>query len=323
LSAVVLVMAWVIYQTGSVWLTGGRTTGKAACNLSVRRVDGSAPRQNRAGLAWAFGRASLGYLVIDMGGLGVLVALGNPRRRCLHDYAFSSEVVLHPDTSDPLQSRSRLERIRHRLQQFSEDRESAWEARKKKYAFVPALWNTLLRTAEISLGLLVFAGKRWHTLVLRLAAHAHPTASAPAAKALTAGKITALVATTSVATGTAVVAATVYVSAPIVGNWGGISITRVGVQSYQGTQVSSDYVEPRNGCTFFKGQRTDRISGNGQHYSGYTVVVWGHHGQNCHYSWTPATYDIIGTNTFKRCITAPALLRDNPQCTYWHRSPAR
>ena len=137
LSTVVLVMAWVIYQTGSVWLTGGRTTGKAACNLSVRHIDGSAPRQDRAGLAWAFGRASLGYLVIDMGGLGVLVALRNPRRRCLHDYAFASEVVLHPDTNDPLHPRSRLERIRQRLQQFTEDRENAWEAKKKKYAFIP------------------------------------------------------------------------------------------------------------------------------------------------------------------------------------------
>ena len=48
-----------------MWLTGGRTVGKAACSLSVRHIDGSPPRQDRAGLAWAFGRASLGYLVID------------------------------------------------------------------------------------------------------------------------------------------------------------------------------------------------------------------------------------------------------------------
>ena len=239
--AVVLLMAWVIYQTGSVWLTGGRTIGKAACNLSVRHIDGSAPRQDRAGLAWAFGRASLGYLVIDMGGLGVLVALRSPRRRCLHDYAFASEVVLHPDTGDPLHPRGRLERIRQRLQQFTQDRENAWEAKKKNYAFAAALWKWLLRTTEISLGLLLFARDRWHALVKRLAAHAHPTTSAPAAKALTAGKITTLVAATSVATGTAVaLAATAYLAAPIVGDWGHISITRVGLQSYQGTQNYSD-----------------------------------------------------------------------------------
>ncbi len=70
LYAIVLLVAWVAYQTASVWLTGGRTIGKAACNLSVRHIDGSAPRQDPAGLVWAFGRASLGYLVIDMCGLG-------------------------------------------------------------------------------------------------------------------------------------------------------------------------------------------------------------------------------------------------------------
>ena len=39
---VVLVVVWVIYQTGMVWLTGGRTVGKSACGLSVRHIDGSA-----------------------------------------------------------------------------------------------------------------------------------------------------------------------------------------------------------------------------------------------------------------------------------------
>ena len=243
--AVVLLMAWVIYQTGAVWLTGGRTIGKAACSLSIRHIDGSAPRQDRAGLAWAFGRASLGYLVIDMGGLGILVGLRNPRRRCLHDYAFASEVVLHPDTGDPLHPRGRLERLRQRLQQFTEDRENAWEAKKKNYAFVATLWKWLVRITEISLGLLLFARDRWHALVRRLAAHAHPTTSAPAAKALTAGKITTLVATTSIATGTAVVVATAYLVRAHRRRLGWpYRITRVGLESYQATLIS-DYVEPR------------------------------------------------------------------------------
>jgi uncharacterized RDD family membrane protein YckC len=319
--AIVLLTAWVAYQTASVWLTGGRTIGKAACSLSVRHIDGSAPRQDRAGLAWAFGRASLGYLVIDLCGLGVLVALRSPRRRCLHDYAFASEVILHPDTGDPLHPRSRLERIRQRLQHFTEDRESAWEAKKGKYAFVLTLWNTVLRTAEISLGLLLFAGKRWHALVLRLAAHAHPAASAPAAKALTAGKLTTLVATTSVATGTAAVAATAYLAAPITGDWGNIRITRVGVQSYQGTQIS-DYTVS-NGCTFYKGREEDRISGHGQHYTGYGLWVFGRNGQDCRYKWEPSTFNLIGANTLKICTTNLAL-RNNPDyCVTWHRSPGR
>ena len=317
--AVVLLMAWVIYQTGSVWLTGGRTIGKAACSLSVRRIDGSAPRQDRAGLAWAFGRASLGYLVIDMGGLGILVGLRNPRRRCLHDYAFASEVVLHPDTGDPLHPRGRLERLRQRLQQFTEDRENAWEA-KKNYTFAATLWKWLAQITAISLAVLIFARDHWHALVQRLAATAHPATSAPAAKALTAGKITTLVATTTVATSAAVaVAATAYLSAPITGDWGNISITRVGVQSYQAIETETG-VARTNGCTYPKGQKVERISGHGQHYTGYTLASNGHDGQDCRYFWTPATYDMIGNNAFRRCITNPALLSDNPKCAYWHRS---
>jgi uncharacterized RDD family membrane protein YckC len=320
--AIVLLMAWVIYQTGAVWLTGGRTIGKAACSLSVRHIDGSVPGQDRAGLAWAFGRASLGYLVIDMGGLGALVALRSPRRRCLHDYAFASEVVLHPDTGDPLHPRGRLERLRQRLQQFTQDRENAWEAKKEHYAFAAALWKWLLRITEISLGLLLFARDRWHALVNRLAAHAHPTTSAPAAKALTAGKITTLVAATSIATGTAVtLAATAYLSAPIVGNWGPIRITRVGLESYQATQIANDYVTARSGCTFYKGQKEERISGYGQHYTGYDLWVRGSDGQNCRYIWEPSTYDLIGTNTLRICVTDPALRDDPERCRSFYRTP--
>ena len=178
-----------------------------------------------------------------MGGLGILVGLRNPRRRCLHDYAFASEVVLHPDTGDPLHPRGRLERLRQRLQQFTEDRENAWEA-KKNYTFVATLWKWLAQITAISLAVLIFARDHWHALVQRLAATAHPATSAPAAKALTAGKITTLVATTTVATGTAVaVAAATYLAAPIIGDWGNISITRVGVQSYQAIQTATG-VEP-------------------------------------------------------------------------------
>ena len=322
LYAIVLLIAWIAYQTGSVWLTGGRTIGKAACNLSVRRIDGSAPRQDLAGLAWAFGRASLGYLVIDMGGLGVLVALRSPRRRCLHDYAFASEVVLHPDTDDPLHPRSRVERIRQRLQQFTQDRESAWEAKKERYAFVATLWKWLLRITELSLAGLLFARDRWHTLVQRLTAHAQPTTSAPAAKALSTGKVTALVATTTVATGTAVaVAATAYLAAPIVGDWNGVyHITRVGLQSYQGTEMT-DSVGPRNGCPFPKGQEELRISGHGQHYTGQWRWANGLNGQNCRTIWEPATFDLIGTSTLEICTTNPALRNDPLRCVILHRTP--
>jgi uncharacterized RDD family membrane protein YckC len=323
---VVLLMTWVIYQTGAVWLTGGRTVGKAACSLSVRHIDGSPPRQDRAGLAWAFGRASLGYLVIDMGGLGVLVALRSPRRRCLHDYAFASEVVLHPGTGDPLDPSGRLERIRQRLEQFTQDRENAWQAKKEKYAFAAALWKWLLWIAGISLALLVFARDRWHALVRRLAAHAHPTTSAPAAKALTAGKLTTLVAAASVATGTAIAVAvgplSAPPSAPIVGNWSYVRITQVGPDSYKG-QIVSNIVNPDTGCTYYKGQEFFRISGHGQHYTGYDLWVAGRNGQDCRYKWEPSTFDLISTSRLKVCTTDPAL-RDNPErCVTLVRTPGR
>ncbi len=319
LYAIVLLVAWVAYQTASVWLTGGRTIGKAACNLSVRHIDGSAPRQDPAGLVWAFGRASLGYLVIDMCGLGVLVALRNPRRRCLHDYAFASEVILHPDVDDPLHPRSRLERIRQRLQQFTEDRESAWEAEKKKYAFVPALWKWLLQVTKISMDRLLFVRDRWHTLVQGLAAHALPTTSAPAAKALAAGKLTALVATTTVTTGTAVVVATTaYLSAPIVGNWNGIHVTRIGLQSYQAT-APYDFAAPGTGCPVTKGQVIARMSGHGQHYAGYEEYSY-RRGQDCGNAWAPATVDLIGTNTLKLCDKVPGHAQG---CVFAKREPGR
>jgi hypothetical protein len=117
-----------------------------------------------------------------------------------------------------------------------------------------SLWKWLVRITDISLAGLNFARDRWHVLVQRLAATAHPATCTPTANALTAGKITTLVVTTSVATGTAVtLAATTYLAAPIIGDWGNIRITQVGVQSYHSI-LTTDIVTPRNGCTFHKGQ---------------------------------------------------------------------
>jgi hypothetical protein len=230
-------------------------------------------------------------------------------------------VVLHPDTGDPLHPRGRLERLRQRLQQFTEDRENAWEAKKKNYAFVATLWKWLVRITELSLAGLLFARDRWHALVQRLAAHAHPTTSAPAAKALTAGKITTLIAATSVATGTAVVGTTVYLSAPITGNWGNFRVTRVGLDSYQGTATSN--VVAGNGCTYAKGQEVARISGLGQHFTGYALTVLRLNGQDCSFRWERSTWDLIGTNTLRTCITESAMPNSPVQCFYEHRSPGR
>src|SRR6266542_4639660 len=91
--AVALGVALAVVPGLSVWLTGGQTVGKALFGLTERRVGGTKPKATLGGLAWAVGRHSWGYLVIDVLGVGALAALVSPRRRCLHDLAFGSEVV--------------------------------------------------------------------------------------------------------------------------------------------------------------------------------------------------------------------------------------
>lgn len=53
-----------------MWLTGGQTVGKALFGLTERRIDGAKPKATLGGLAWAVGRHSWGYLVIDVLGVG-------------------------------------------------------------------------------------------------------------------------------------------------------------------------------------------------------------------------------------------------------------
>lgn len=111
---------FVAYHTALVWLTG-QTIGKAVANLEVQRVDGHAYQRRTKGLPWALGRASIGYLLVDMLGLGVLIALPrrNVARRCLHDLVFGSRVVLRgePDWAIP--------KMRKRLSDFATRREDA------------------------------------------------------------------------------------------------------------------------------------------------------------------------------------------------------
>lgn len=101
LAGVVLVMAGLAGVGGlSVWLTGGLTMGKALTGLTERRIDAAAPRTDLTGLAWSLSRHSVGYVLVDVLGLGVLVSFLTPRRRCLHDVVFGSEVVYLPPRAD-------------------------------------------------------------------------------------------------------------------------------------------------------------------------------------------------------------------------------
>jgi hypothetical protein len=287
-----------------VWLTGGKTLGKALCNLSVCHLDGSAPAHDAAGLVWAFGRASVGYLVVDMFGLGVLVALRSPQRRCLHDYVFRSKVVSQLREADP-QPRGRLAAAANRLRDFSDKRETAVEERGKDYWFVVRLWKWLVKLSTGCLAWILAVQGKWRWLVAKLSRHAAVTTPA---KALSAGKTAALVSATALATGAGVVVAgAVYLSTSIVGDWGNpadIRIERVGLDTYQGIRLS-DYIGSNNGCLFPKGELIDRFQGRGSHFTGSELWSNGSNGQNCTYAWGPATFDLVGNETLKTCSTNP------------------
>src|ERR1700716_3414514 len=85
-----LVFVFIAYHASLVWLTG-KTVGKALFGLRVNRSS------KKVGVVWALGRASLGYFVVDLFGLGLVSAFFNPQRRCLHDLAFRSDVVFEGD----------------------------------------------------------------------------------------------------------------------------------------------------------------------------------------------------------------------------------
>ena len=109
-----LPLFFIAYHTSLVSLTGS-TVGKALFGLKVNR---SAKRIN---VAWALGRATLGYLVVDLFGLGLVAALFNAQRRCFHDFAFRSDVVFEGD--DKLRAKILLSR----LIDFAQRQQSAWD----------------------------------------------------------------------------------------------------------------------------------------------------------------------------------------------------
>jgi len=154
LLGLVLTVGLITYLTVSVWLTGGQTIGKAMCSLTVRRIDGTAPARTWVGLAWSLGRHSAGYLLVDVFGLGVLAALAPPRR-CLHDYAFASEVVIRPTDGD-----QRLGSPLARLRDFDERLKTVLEKTSKQYAWLVRLWNWLTKLVLYpAMAIIVVAGK--------------------------------------------------------------------------------------------------------------------------------------------------------------------
>jgi uncharacterized RDD family membrane protein YckC len=91
-SPALVLCLFVAYHGLFLWLVG-QTPGKAIAGLRVERI-GREPT-----LAWALGRSSIGYLGVDLLGLGLLYAFRDPHRRCAHDVVFGSRVVVADESS--------------------------------------------------------------------------------------------------------------------------------------------------------------------------------------------------------------------------------
>ena len=130
---------WISYLGATVWLMDGQTAGKAICGLCVRGSRSSATPQSVRGVIWSLGRHSIGYLVVDVFLVGALLALVDGRRRCLHDYAFGSDVVQVRAADDvPASFAARYKRY---WQQFA-DRYDALTKR-NQWFFMP--WKLLTK----------------------------------------------------------------------------------------------------------------------------------------------------------------------------------
>ena len=121
-TAIALAVCIIAYLGLTVWLTNGQTIGKALFGLAERRVDGRPLSPTARGFGWAIGRHSVGYLVVDVLGIGMLTALVSPRRRCLHDLAFASEVLfVSREDTGPM---TRRDRLKGRLDAFIDNLET-------------------------------------------------------------------------------------------------------------------------------------------------------------------------------------------------------
>jgi uncharacterized RDD family membrane protein YckC len=219
LFALILAISLVVYFALMVWLTGGQTIGKALFELRVRRIDGSVPTRTARGLAWSLGRHSVGYLVADVFGVGLLLALVTPRRRCLHDYAFGSEVVIEP-TDGEERSCPLLVRVRA----FGEQFKATVEQLGKRNTGPVFLWKWLTKLVMYtSLAVIALAdtnpesrpGRMWNWVQRRLA---RLIARAPSAHATPPAKALSVPARVGLWAGTAAVAGSVVaVVVPIVG----------------------------------------------------------------------------------------------------------
>lgn len=173
------------------WLTQGQTMGKAHFGLVERRRATTSEVGPTAGLTRLLGRHTVGYLVVDVLGVGTLTALRLPRRRCLHDVVFDTEVVYVARLETPFERRKALE---DRRQAALEEIQERWGW---QVGFVKWASKIVIVVVGALIGLLTFLG------VLSPKATAASTArvsSTPTSRSPSAGGLTGLAVVTTSAT---------------------------------------------------------------------------------------------------------------------------
>lgn len=291
---------FVAYHTALVWLTG-QTVGKAVANLQVRRADGRDFERTAKGLAWTLGRSSVGYLLVDMLGLGALVALPrrNAERRCLHDLVFGSRVVLLGETDWA------LPRMRKRLSDFATRREDASRSVGEAHEEPRRLRNLWQWMVTGALGLekildvvqdVISQVSSW----FGGAGQAHAGASTLTTKAAAAVAVGSGAVTVATVTLIAVTAGTDAPDPSPVGTWGVaatrrvVVVERTGSESYVGRNAN-DYQEPQ-GCTFKAGDVKWEFEGEVD-YRGSVMAIYPELGGPCPLVESPGRFGLHDQGT--------------------------
>jgi hypothetical protein len=128
ISLLLVLSLFVAYHTILVYLLQ-QTPGKALFGLKVGRM------AKKPGLLWSLGRASFGYLIVDVIGLGFFAVFFNQRHRALHDFVFGSFVEYDGA------GRWSLQAFSTRLVQFAEKQVAAINERKKTIGILGAFWS--------------------------------------------------------------------------------------------------------------------------------------------------------------------------------------
>lgn len=325
--ATLIVLALVLgaglsaYSTTTTWLTGGQSPGKAMLALAVRRLPDAPPQPDLRGLAWTAGRCSVGYLVIDVLGVGMLLALLTPDRRCPHDHVFGSRVVLMTAEAE----RPGPHAVINRLRDWDERRQAAQRDVVERYGWLGRLVKWLARVVAIPVTVILALGSgRWILEQVFKWLNGTSTEAPPAGTG--SAHVRSPVARAAIATAGAgatagvTLVAVLAVSSPSIGGvWDGtLRVERTGADAYTGVGIG-DTTDPDTGCVFRSGETEWRIKGDGPHYQGEVRWASGSGGEDCEFRWGKGTFALREDGeTMEVCSRNP--WDTNSQCDTWTRT---